>query len=1168
MKPDTSTESASKSNLIAKRLGAFCVAWLMPLLFLLTVPAAVNAGDFSYTISGTTATISAYSGSDSSVDIPGTIDGFQVIGIGAYAFNSNTNVTSIKIPDSVIRVGEGAFWGCTSLSSITIPSSVTIIGDGAFYCCASLTSVTLPDNITNIGTIMFAYCTSLSRITIPSHVTTIGNSAFAYCTSMQAILFKGNAPTPGTGMFAYDTSATVYYLAGTTGWGTTFGGLPTVMVTIPTVTWTNPAPILYGTLLSGTQLNAKSSVSGKFTYSPGAGTRLPVGTNILNVLFTPTDITHYASVQRSVSITVSTLLLSGLNQVYNGQPRTVTASTFPAGMAVSLTYNGAVEPPVNAGSYAVTAQIVNSNPAVTTTGTLVVAKADQAITFPPLPTGLHLGDVDCLLTATASSGLPVGYTTSAPGVATIVNGKLHIVSAGNAIITALQPGNANWNTAPAAQQVASISKKPQTINFPVLSSHAVGEADFAPGATASSGLAVTYASSNSAVATIVNGKIHFVAKGSTVIAAVQAGNSSWAAATTLKQTLTVSAGTQTITFPALPGKKYGDVDFVPGAKASSGLPPAYTSSNLSVASIISGKIHITGAGTTTITATQPGNANWNPAAPVTQSLTVAKGTPVVTWANPAAIVYGTPLSATQLNAKANVVGQFVYSPVTGTKLASGTQTLSVTFKPTDSARYTTAQKSVSLIVKKALATITLGGLSQVHNGQPRPVTATTVPAGLNVTFTYAGAVTPPINVGSYAVTATVVDKNGTGTKTGTLVITKGNQTISFGALPVMKIGDLDKPLTATASSGQPVSYTSSAPAVATIVGGKLHVVGSGTTSITASQGGNANWNAATAVRQTLTVLTEDQAIRAFYAQLKSRMESHDQPGFLALFASDYIHQGWDVVDRFEPGFLDTISTFTFNITGITITGSNARVSGSATVSFNNGTPAYAWAEPDTTGSSDGLGWLRKTSAGWQVIGDQVRAVVKVETSHDATPADDHYFFEMRAESSLEITGVSVSGSGIDTTELQPDAEQGGFTGFAGHFTDADRPAVGTAYTFVVKFADGSEETYVGTIKSWVTTAPAVSVKPGSGTALIQWSNVSSAVPNAKSYGVRLYGAAGETDTVWSSSEDVPLTQTSIAFNADGTATGSLVSGQSYTAVVTIFDGYNNYALGTYHFTMP
>src|ERR1035437_3733405 len=75
--------------------------------------------------------------------------------------------------------------------------------------------------------------------------------------------------------------------------------------TIPTITWTNPANITYGTALTGTQLDATSPESGTFAYTPPSGTALSVGQNQqLNTTFTPTDITNYTTASASVFINV------------------------------------------------------------------------------------------------------------------------------------------------------------------------------------------------------------------------------------------------------------------------------------------------------------------------------------------------------------------------------------------------------------------------------------------------------------------------------------------------------------------------------------------------------------------------------------------------------------------------------------------------------------------------------------------------------------------------------------------------------------------------------------------------------------------------------------------------------------------------------------------------
>ena len=178
------------------------------------------------------------------------------------------------------------------------------------------------------------------------------------------------------------------------------------------------------------------------------------------------------------------------------------------------------------------------------------------------------------------------------------------------------------------------SKLNQTITFDVLSSKMVGDIDFSAGASASSGLAISLASSNEAVATIVSGNIHIAGVGTATITASQSGNGTYNAALDVLQTLNVSKGNQTITFNALPSKMVGNADFSTGASASSGLAVSLASSNEAVATIVSGNIHIAGVGTATITASQAGDLNYTAAPNVPQILTVSGLTHTITFALP------------------------------------------------------------------------------------------------------------------------------------------------------------------------------------------------------------------------------------------------------------------------------------------------------------------------------------------------------------------------------------------------------------------------------------------------------------------------------------------------------------------------------------------------------
>src|SRR5262245_47593697 len=105
----------------------------------------VRAGDYEYTTTNGTVTITGYKGTNVVVVIPDTINGLPVTVIGDRAFFFRTSVTSVTIPNSVTSIGDLAFYACTNLTGVVIPDSVTRIGSGAFGSCSSLTSVVIPN---------------------------------------------------------------------------------------------------------------------------------------------------------------------------------------------------------------------------------------------------------------------------------------------------------------------------------------------------------------------------------------------------------------------------------------------------------------------------------------------------------------------------------------------------------------------------------------------------------------------------------------------------------------------------------------------------------------------------------------------------------------------------------------------------------------------------------------------------------------------------------------------------------------------------------------------------------------------------------------------------------------------------------------------------------------
>ena len=150
----------------------------------------------------------------------------------------------------------------------------------------------------------------------------------------------------------------------------------------------------------------------------------------------------------------------------------------------------------------------------------------------------------------------------------------------------------------------------------------------------------------------------------------------------------------------------------------------------------------------------PTDAENYTAADATASLTVTKATPIVTWAKPQAISYGTALSATQLNATASVPGTFVYIPAAGAVLAAGVQPLSATFTPADAANYSEAQGAVWLTISKATPIVIWSAPTPILSGDALSDAQLNATALIPGTFVYTPAAGASLPAGMHRLSVT------------------------------------------------------------------------------------------------------------------------------------------------------------------------------------------------------------------------------------------------------------------------------------------------------------------------------------------------------------------------------------------------------------------------------
>jgi hypothetical protein len=256
-------------------------------------------------------------------------------------------------------------------------------------------------------------------------------------------------------------------------------------------------------------------------------------------------------------------------------------------------------------------------------------RVDQTITFVDIPNKtVQSSNFD--LNATASSGLPVSFAVVSGTSATVEsNGTVTITGAGVTTIRASQDGNGSYNPAPTVEKTLTVNKVTQTITFTTLADASLTAGTYELNATASSGLAVSFASSDSTVAEVSGNTLTLKKGGSITITSTQGGNGIYLAAPDITQSLTVIDDTQqaqTITWSqSLGSRAFGVADLNLTASSNANLPITYISSDSSIASIVNGTfLQVVGAGNATITATQAGNGQYQAASAVVKTVTVTK----------------------------------------------------------------------------------------------------------------------------------------------------------------------------------------------------------------------------------------------------------------------------------------------------------------------------------------------------------------------------------------------------------------------------------------------------------------------------------------------------------------------------------------------------------------
>ncbi len=485
--------------------------------------------------------------------------------------------------------------------------------------------------------------------------------------------------------------------------------------------------------------------------------------------------------------------------------------------------------------------------------TITVNKATQTISVTtPAPTKATYG-TSFTVVASASSGLPVNFTNG--GSCTNTGGTYTMDSGiGTCSVYMSQLGNGNYLAAhPVTESVVAQLATP-TVSLTGAPATAAYGSTFTLIATTNASTSAVITATNPATCSLSGSSspdtvMIIKGSGTCIFTAAWAADNNYAAAST--SALTKADKQSPVITWATPAA-------IPAGTALS-------STQLDASANVAGSfVYSPPAGTVLAAGVQTLSATFTPTdtvdyATVTDKVSLQVNASTIVWATPAAIVYGTPLSGTQLDATANVPGSFVYTPATGTVLTAGSQPLMVTFTPTDTVHYPTATAKVTLKVTKATSVASWTTPAAITYGTPLGATQLDATANVPGNFSYVPASGTVLKTGSHTLSATftptdTTDYTNASAKvtqqvlqtTTTTTITSASSTVTMNASGVATaVLDYNvtsyKPLgsvSLTASTGEVCSGTLSP----TTGNGsyKLTFTTTGTRTIIATYGGDTN----------------------------------------------------------------------------------------------------------------------------------------------------------------------------------------------------------------------------------------------------------------------------------------------------------------------------------------
>jgi len=482
-----------------------------------------------------------------------------------------------------------------AIPTLTATYSGFVNGDNAASLTTAATVTTTATSASPVGAYPITASGAVDNnyaITYVAGTLTIGQAALTITADNQSSTYGGAIPT-----------LTASYS------GFVNGDNAASLTTAPTITTTGTSASPVGTY----PVTASGAVDNNYTITYVGGT-LTIGKAALTITANNQSKT-YGQANPALTASYSGFVNGDNTTALTTQPVLSTTATIASGVgAYPINVGGAAD-----ANYDIV--YVNGSLTVTPATLLITATSQSRYYNQPNPvltytySGFVNGDDASVLTALPS------ITTSA----------VQSSPAGQYPITLSGGTAANYTFLYQDGVLTVLQSLANTITFGPLPVKTYGDPDFVITATANSGLPVRFVSGDNSIATVTQNAagdwvVHIVSAGQVTISAFQDGDAAYAPAAEVDQSLQINKKDQSITFAALPATATTtDAPLALMASASSGLPITFTVSDPTLAAISGGKVTFTGTGMVTITATQPGNDDYNAAAPVSYTVEVFNG---------------------------------------------------------------------------------------------------------------------------------------------------------------------------------------------------------------------------------------------------------------------------------------------------------------------------------------------------------------------------------------------------------------------------------------------------------------------------------------------------------------------------------------------------------------